>query len=1236
MRAATITHSTLRFALSVLVAAVFVLSAFHTQAQQDSVTFQMVLVGDAGMDDFPGRLDSVMKAMPRYNAPSAIMYLGDNVYPHGMPGPEGHERKESERILLNQVKLGDGFDKMFFIPGNHDWKNGRREGLDYVLEQQKFLDSLKRGNLYFPLRDGCPGPEEIHLSRDVVLVALNTQWFLHPWERPEGEKSHCEAKNSGDVVVQFEDILERNQGKRIIVMGHHPVYTYGPHGGVFTWKDHLFPLTAANPHWWLPLPIVGSLMPLYRQVFGDIQDGAHPRNKAFRRSLEEVLGNYPGTVYASGHEHALEYVTKDSITYVVSGSGSKSSAVKKKGFAQFVSAEKGYVRILLSGTSAKVEYYSANGKLAEMELPELKPLKPVVFEYKKSDTLWVEAHASNRYETTSFRKIFLGENYRKEWRSNIQLQAFDIGREHGGLKILKRGGGMETMTLRLEDSLKREYSLRSVEKYPAKAMRPNLRKTLLQGVVQDQISAEHPYGALAAAPLAQSAGIYHTNPKLVYAPYDVRWGSYKKDFAGQMMIFEERPDGSGKSMPYFGNPDRMISTHRLLEHMDKDNDNRVDQHLVLKARLFDMLIGDWDRHDDQWRWGEFDEKKTKVFKPIPRDRDQAFFIRDGLVPSKMAKKRFHPYLEGFDYKIYWAPGLMQVGRWFDRTFLNEMNRADFEQAAKELVSSLTDASIDSAVRHLPAGIFQLHGQDIIDKLKARRNILTHHALIYYDFLSDIVTVRGSNKREWFEGQWTESGKLNLTVFKRDKDGHRGKQLYYREFIPGETKEVRLFGLGGDDYFHFTGASGKSFKVRVIGGPGSDLLENLETGRSRLFVYDDKGGIQMTGKGIRDKTSTDPKVNEYDRKDFEYNKISPKHTVTYNIDDGVFIGTGFSTIAHGFRKKPYQSHHMLQGSYAIRTSSFNIRYEGRFPSLFGKYDLEVDADMKSPNYVNNFFGWGNESVFDQHINEQPGLNGVPTAIDYYRLRFKETHIEVKLRRRIGQWGYIKGGPIVQRGEIVDPSQDRFIKEYNATLPSSILAIPKDFGGFTFNAGLDKRDHQTYTTRGIVVKFAGRYMKEFGGPGFTTHNASFTLYQSFRLPAKVTFVFNAGAGHNTGTYQLYQAQTLDGKTEIRGFRKTRFYGDTKVYFNNELRLRLGNVHTYLFPAEFGLHAFYDVGRVWYKDMNGIDPSAATGVSNVWHNSFGGGLWFIPYDLTTIVTEIGQSNEGTLFYLRLGFLF
>ena len=1204
-------------------------------AQDDSVTFQLLLIGDAG------EADNSMRQMLSRNlresiTPSAVVFLGDNIYPKGMPSPESKSRRASEQILLNQISLASGFGNIYFIPGNHDWRNGHHEGWRILKNQQAFLDSLKNPIIHFFPRDGCPGPEEIRLSADLVLVIIDTQWFLHPWEKPQGEKSNCESKSQADVTIALDDILNRNQGKRVVVAGHHPVFTYGQHGGVFTWKDHMFPFTELNKNFFLPLPVVGSLMPLYRKVFGDVQDVAHPLNKSLRRGLQGIMEQYPGTIYAGGHEHALQYIENNNIHYIVSGSGSKSTPVKQKEHSRFASPAIGFSRILMKKDgSAEVEFYGTDGKLFSREIPKIISTEKQKFIPRENDTLWVKTRASFQYDAGWFRQTLLGANYRAEWAKEIQLQAFDIGKENGGMKILHKGGGMETMALRLKDSLGREFNLRSVEKYPTRALPVTFRKTFIQTVKQDHVSASHPYGALVIPGLAKAAGVYHTNPKLVYAPNDPRWGIYKKDFAGQIMLLEEHPNGIGRGMTYFGNPEKIISTQKLLEHMIDNHDVQIDQQQVLRSRLFDMWIGDWDRHDDQWRWGEFDEKKIKIYRPIPRDRDQAFFVNEGFVPKSWRKRFKSPHLEGFDYQIRWAPGLMHVGRWFDRTFLNAMTDEVFKSTSHEMVKELTDEVIDSALRQWTDPIYNLHGLEIAAKLKARRAILANNAQDYYRFLAREVEVTGSNKREWFEGSWLPDGSLDLQMFKRDKDGNRGKLLYERKFKKGQTHELHLYGFGGDDVFHFSGNGPGKTKVRIIGGDGLDVVSNESRVAAPVIIYDLKGGVKMEGRKIRNRTSSDIRVNEWDRTAFEYNKFKPHNTLTYNIDDGVFIGTGFSASMQGFRKKPYQSRHVVAGSYAINTASYSFYYDGRFPQMIGNWDLEVDIDIRSPNYVSNFFGWGNESVYDQNINQRPDIN-VSSSIDYYRLRFRDIRGQFQLRHKIGQWGYLKVGSDFQRGGVVNPSQDRYIKEYNATLPESILDIPKSFAGITYTWGIDKRDNQNFTTRGIVFKETSRWMQGIDAPSFSYHLATFTLYQSFRLPAKVTYVFNAGAGKNVGTYQLYQAQALDGKTEIRGFHQTRFYGDTKLYFNNEVRMKLSNLRTYLFPAAIGIHAFYDVGRVWYKDASGVDPSSPTGQSDVWHKGYGGGLWLTPYYFTTVIAEVAKSNETTLFYLRLGFLF
>jgi hypothetical protein len=1218
--------------------AILLIAMVRPIAAQDNppVNFHLYLIGDAGKltvqdASFKAFLQRQLKTD---TVPSAIVFLGDNIYPSGMP-PEGHrQRRQTEQILAAQLALAEGFKgDIIFVPGNHDWKKGKSEGLNYILNQQAWLDSLKKENVKMLPGNGCPGPIEIELAENLVLVVIDTQWWLHPWDKPKDEASTCEAKTEADIIIQLDDILHRNSGKRVVVAGHHPLVTYGDHGGYFSVADHLFPLTNLNKNLYIPMPVLGSIYPLYRKIFGDIQDMAHPQYKRMAAALNKLFSQYPGVVYASGHDHSLQYASNSGVHYVISGSGVNSSNVKKGKLAEFVSAEAGYVRMRVSNnTQAQFEYVT-NASIPFQKI--IAPL-PVIDKTVVIDSISkvgrVRVKASSRYAASQSRERWLGKNYRAEWSQEIEVPVFDLGKERGGLKVIQRGGGRQTLSLRLQDSLGKEYTLRSIDKFPEKALPEVLRQTFAEDLVQDQISAAHPYAAVVIPLLAQAAGIYHPNPKVVYIPDDPRLGIYRKDFAGQVMLFEERASGSGHAMDFFGNSDAMIGSEKMLEQLIKDNDNAVDQKFFLRSRLFDMWIGDWDRHEDQWRWAVFESKKGKTYRPIPRDRDQAFFVNQGRIPKFIGKPFLLFQFEGFNDAVRWPSGLMFSGRFIDRKFLTELTKEDWLAVADDLTHKLTDAVIDSALHQWPDEIYKIHGAEIARKLKARRSLLQQNALEHYLFLSRIVSIAGSDKSEKFEIDKLGNGNVVVSIFKLNKQGETGKPIYRREFDKNETKEIRLYGLGADDQFILTGES-TNIKIRIIGGDGNDVVHASNSKQAE--VYDVKNGISISDEtAVKNKTSNYISVNEYNWRDYRYNRTAPLVYLNYNVDDGVFLGTGVAAIRHGFRKQPFKSKHILLGSYAINTSSFNFQYDGTFTDIVGKWDLKVDADIKAPNYVNNFFGWGNESVFDKNINAQPDIDA-ERPIDFYRVRFHEIKLQTQLMQKVGQWGFFRAGPVFQRIEVEEPNEDRFIGDY-ATSVDNLLEQGKKYGGLTTTWGIDKRNHPFLTTRGVYLEQTSAVMRGFNLPDFTAHHVKLSFYQSFRFPAIVTFATRVGGGINTGHYEFFNAQILDGKTELRGFRKTRFYGDKKLYFNNEMRIKLGSIQSYLFPAHIGILGFYDVGRIWYKDESGIDPTSATGTSSVWHKGFGGGLWFTPFNLATVSTEVGHSVEGTLVYVRLGFMF
>src|SRR5918911_1101392 len=196
-------------------------------------------------------------------------------------------------------------------------------------------------------------------------------------------------------------------------------------------------------------------------------------------------------------------------------------------------------------------------------------------------------------------------------------------------------------------------------------MPAELAGTFAENVLQDQISSSNPYAPIAVAALAEAAGIFHTTPEIVFVPASPRLDTFINDFANTVCLFEERPNGNEENNAAFGNAKSIINSEKLEERLYADNTQHVDQKEFLKARLFDMLTGDWDRHQDQWLWAAFKENGKTIYKPIPRDRDQAFAKLDGIIPSMAQKPWVVRSTKNFDYKIHDVPGLMMSGTFLD-------------------------------------------------------------------------------------------------------------------------------------------------------------------------------------------------------------------------------------------------------------------------------------------------------------------------------------------------------------------------------------------------------------------------------------------------------------------------------------------------------------------------------------------------------------------------------------------
>ncbi|WP_205504547.1 metallophosphoesterase [Rufibacter psychrotolerans] len=307
----------------------------------------MALVGDFGNN---GSLeeDLVAQAIQHWlqeaGPKSSIVFLGDNIYPTGLPPVNSYRYEQAVQKLENQLGLFKNYGgKVIYLSGNHDWNKGRSDGYQYVLRQEQYVvEKLKDEQAYLP-RGGCLGPVTWEINEQLLLIVINSQWWVQLGYKPL-ESSPGEAyRIPRDFFPALENLIRQNQHRFIVIAGHHPLYSNALHGGNFTVKQHLFPLTFINKRALIPLPLAGTMYRVYRKYIGAHEDMSYPPFRKFRKRMLRILHQYQSIFYVAGHDHNLQYFEVKGNHYAVSGSASKTNFVAKGGRASFTHESKGFM-----------------------------------------------------------------------------------------------------------------------------------------------------------------------------------------------------------------------------------------------------------------------------------------------------------------------------------------------------------------------------------------------------------------------------------------------------------------------------------------------------------------------------------------------------------------------------------------------------------------------------------------------------------------------------------------------------------------------------------------------------------------------------------------------------------------------------------------------------------------------------------------------------------------------------
>jgi len=330
--------------------------------QPDSYSYSLFLVGDAGdavLKPLSGTLRVLGDKLAEINSSGAVVFLGDNIYPKGLPPKDSKRRPEFDEKLIAQIETVNGFaGKVYFIPGNHDWESSGENGLAYIRRQEDFVEEhMGRGNTFLP-DDGYPGPVSITLvdknesttmDYTIGLVILDTQWWLHPYEKPLPDGTETEEQAKKQVLYSLREQMLQFEEEEVVFASHHPLYSFGRHGGKFPLKTHLFP------------PIFGSAYALYRNVRGYRQDTSHKNYSIMKKGILTAASENRSTIFVSGHEHSLEFIPVEEdgkrFLQIVSGSATRSSYVRKKMGAVYTCENQGFAFTtkLLHTSKANIE-----------------------------------------------------------------------------------------------------------------------------------------------------------------------------------------------------------------------------------------------------------------------------------------------------------------------------------------------------------------------------------------------------------------------------------------------------------------------------------------------------------------------------------------------------------------------------------------------------------------------------------------------------------------------------------------------------------------------------------------------------------------------------------------------------------------------------------------------------------------------------------------------------------------
>ena len=763
------------------------------------------------------------------------------------------------------------------------------------------------------------------------------------------------------------------------------------------------------------------------------------------------------------------------------------------------------------------------------------------------------------YSAGGFKRIVLGSGYRNLWTTPVRLPVLDLTHEGGGLTPVRQVGQAQSVGLAMKGADGRSYTFRSLHKEPQRMMPEQLRDTWAGVIAHDQTSGTHPAAGVMLPVLAEAARhrahataarCHAGRPGSRRIPQDVRQPRRHHRRVPDACVIERTAASWVRQ--------RSSRLRRLWTRLQEDPSIRLDSQALLRARILDLWVENFDRHHGQWRWMKIPGRTG--WQPLPEDPDFVFLYRDGLLMHALHSHR--PAIPQVGGEV---PGEARrsAGNSFevDRWLLADLTAQDFENAAREVQGRLTDEVIDRALRQMPAERYAQDAPGKLAVLKARRAALVEYVLRVYRFYAKDVDVHASDQADEVAVSRAADDAVEVSIARQGA----GAPYDRRRFTPAETGNVRVYLHGGDDHVTRTGRPGGPILIRVIAGSGHDVID--DTGSGGTEVWKDAGSADVRrGDGTRVVGQT--WVNPHPVKDAPWIEprsfghwTAPAPILSYSRDTQFVLGYGITRTAWGFRTEPAKSIQTIGAAITTGNRVGRLQYEGEYNRAGSHLGLDVGALVSTMEHY-HYFGPGNETP------EQ-------TEPDLYRTRERVVRAGAAAHYSMGPRLRISLGPVVRHSRTEDND-------------ASLLGQQRPYGTGAFGQ---------LALRGTLEFDSRAPAREVAGLGNALSAGDDGHINGVRLSAGATHVpqvwdvtkayssaqgeaaafvgrprahlaLRVGGRKLWGDYPWFEAATIGGANN-RGFSNRRFAGDASLYGSASFRGWIGDLTIAQIPLRIGVH-------------------------------------------------------------------